>query len=46
MKEKEVKVYEPPRIEVIEFELEDSIASSGDYGPNVSCGETTWGDGW
>ena len=31
--------YEPPVILVIEFELEDSIASSMDYGPNVSCSE-------
>jgi len=36
------KVYEPPVIEVITFELEDSIASSGDYGPNLSCSEQSW----
>lgn len=39
MKEKEI--YETPEIEVIEFELEDSIATSGDsgMGPGLICSE-------
>jgi len=31
-------VYESPQIEVIEFDLEDSIAASGDFGSNTFCG--------
>jgi len=38
MKEKKKEVYEAPVIEVIEFELEDSIAVSGDFGSNTTCG--------
>jgi hypothetical protein len=34
--------YETPTIEVIEFELEDSIASSGDFGSSTMCGEELW----
>jgi len=30
--------YETPEMEVIEFELEDSIAASGDFGPDAFCG--------
>ncbi len=37
--------YEKPRAEVIEFELEESIASSLDHGPNLSCGEEIFGMG-
>ena len=37
MKEKEV--YETPVIEIIEFELEDSIAASGDFGSGTICSE-------
>ena len=33
------KDYEPPRLEVVEFELSDSIAMSADMGPGLSCGE-------
>ncbi len=33
------KTYEPPRIDIIEFQLEESIASSLDHGPNLSCSE-------
>jgi len=41
MKNKKVKKeqYEAPVMEVVEFELEDSIAVSGDYmGANTFCG--------
>jgi hypothetical protein len=37
MKEKEI--YETPELEIIEFELEDSIAASGDFGSGTICGE-------
>lgn len=30
--------YETPEMEVIEFELEDSIAASGDFGADLICG--------
>lgn len=39
---KKKEVYETPSIEVIEFELEDSIASSGDFGSGAICGEEVW----
>ncbi|MFP4479167.1 MAG: hypothetical protein ACLFPM_07015 [Candidatus Izemoplasmatales bacterium] len=43
MKEKTKEIYESPQIEVIEFDLEDSIAASGDFGPDTSCGgEGVW----
>jgi hypothetical protein len=32
------ELYETPQIEIIEFELEDSIAASGDFGSNTFCG--------
>jgi len=36
--EKQKETYEAPEIEVIEFELEDDIAASGDnFGATVSC---------
>ncbi len=34
--------YERPTLEVIEFDLEDSIATSMDFGPSTICGEQTW----
>ena len=37
-KKKEKEVYETPDLEVIEFELEDSIAASGNFGPDTICG--------
>jgi len=37
--------YEKPTIEIITFELNDSIASSMDHGPNLSCGENIFGMG-
>ncbi len=46
MNEQGKKIYEPPRIEIIEFELKESIASSADHGSNVVCSETTWGEDW
>lgn len=30
--------YETPQIDIIEFELEDSIAASGDFGSGTFCG--------
>jgi hypothetical protein len=43
MKEKQTKKdYERPTIEIIEFSLEDSIATSMDFGPSTICGEQTW----
>lgn len=41
-KHKEKEVYETPSIEIIEFDLEDSIASSGDFGSDTICGEEMW----
>ena len=32
------EIYESPLIEIIEFELEDSIAASGDFGSSTFCG--------
>ena len=32
-------LYEQPTINIIEFKLEDSIASSGDLGPGTICTE-------
>ncbi len=40
------EVYERPVIEVIEFELEDSIAASGDFGSDTICGEDVFGGGF
>lgn len=31
--------YEKPEIEIVEFALEDSIATSGDYGYGAICTE-------
>lgn len=36
---KKLEVYEEPQIEIIEFELEDSIALSGDFGSSTICSE-------
>lgn len=33
------EVYETPKLEIIEFDLEDSIAASGDFGSGTICGE-------
>jgi hypothetical protein len=41
MKEKK-ETYETPKLEVVEFELEDSIAASGDFGSSTMCGEELW----
>jgi hypothetical protein len=39
-KEREIKeIYVVPEIEIIEFSLKDSIATSGDFGSGLSCGE-------
>ncbi|MFW5794491.1 MAG: hypothetical protein ACOCV1_03300 [Bacillota bacterium] len=46
MKEKQKEIYESPQIEVIEFELEDSIAASGDYGSDTTCGDESFGGGF
>lgn len=35
--------YETPILEIVEFELEDSIAASGDFGSNTMCGEEMFG---
>ena len=34
----EKESYEAPDLEVIEFEIEDSIAASGNFGPDTICG--------
>ena len=44
MKKHDAPTYEAPTITVVEFSLEDHIASSADYGPNLSCSEGIWGD--
>jgi hypothetical protein len=33
------EIYETPEIEVIEFELEDSIATSDGFGSALACSE-------
>jgi len=43
MKENEKLIYEEPVLEVIEFELIDSIATSGDFGSGTLCGEEIYG---
>jgi hypothetical protein len=35
---KEKEIYETPDLEIVEFELEDSIAASGNFGPDTICG--------
>ncbi len=34
--------YVKPMIEIIEFSLEESIATSLDFGPSTMCGEEMW----
>ena len=34
----EKEIYEVPQLEIVEFELEDSIAASGNFGPDTICG--------
>jgi hypothetical protein len=41
MKNKEQ--YETPKLEIVKFELEDSIAASGDFGSSTMCGEEMFG---
>ncbi|MFA5005873.1 MAG: hypothetical protein WC509_00175 [Candidatus Izemoplasmatales bacterium] len=39
-KEPEIrKPYEQPTIEIVTFELDESIATSGDFGSATLCGE-------
>jgi len=38
----EKEIYETPIIEIIEFELEDSIALSGNLGSSTICTEGIW----
>jgi hypothetical protein len=44
LKKDKKEIYESPVLEVIEFELEDSIAASGDFGSGTFCGgeEGVW----
>jgi hypothetical protein len=35
---KEKEIYETPDLEIVEFELEDSSAASGNFGPDTICG--------
>ncbi|MFA5005881.1 MAG: hypothetical protein WC509_00215 [Candidatus Izemoplasmatales bacterium] len=39
LSEKEKQIYETPAIEVVVFTLEESIATSGDFGSATLCGE-------
>ena len=39
MKNKIKETYEKPLIEIYEFDLFDSIASSGNLGPDLMCNE-------
>jgi hypothetical protein len=43
MKKGKKEIYESPQIEIIEFELKDSIAASGDFGSNTFCGDEVFG---
>lgn len=36
---KEKEMYETPVIEVVQFELKESIAESANFGPGTLCGE-------
>ena len=40
------KDYESPTIEIVEFEIEDSIASSSDTGSGAVGTERIWDDAW
>jgi len=33
------QIYETPTVEIVEFTLEESIATSGDFGSGTLCGE-------
>jgi hypothetical protein len=35
--------YTKPEVEIIEFQLEESIAASNDFGSNTMCGEEIFG---
>lgn len=37
------EIYETPTMDVIEFELEDSIAASGNVGPSLPCSDEGMG---
>jgi hypothetical protein len=39
MKEFEKCIYETPIITIIRFELDESIATSGEFGSGLICGE-------
>jgi hypothetical protein len=45
LKKDKKEIYESPHLEVIEFELEDSIAASGDLGSSLTCGDEVFGGG-
>lgn len=36
--------YEKPTLEIITFELEDSIATSGDFGSDLFCSDSVFND--
>ena len=39
----EKEIYEVPKLEIVEFELQDSIAASGDFGSGtISSGEVIY----
>lgn len=40
------EVYETPKLEIVLFELDDSIAASGEFGENTFCGEEVAGGMW
>lgn len=40
------EVYETPKLEIVLFELDDSIASSGNFGEGTFCGEEVAGGMW
>jgi len=43
MKEKQQREqYEKPTVEIIDFTIEESIATSLDFGPSTLCGEEMW----
>jgi hypothetical protein len=45
MKEKKKEIYESPLLEVVEFDLVDSITASQDFGSGLVCGEESYGGG-
>ncbi|MFP4078951.1 MAG: hypothetical protein ACLFUQ_07390 [Candidatus Izemoplasmataceae bacterium] len=40
MKQEEKTQYVPPQAEIVEFESEEHIASSANYGSDTICGES------